>query len=135
MSDGSLALWVKNTRRRAGFATQADLADAMGVRRSAVANWETGRAKMSMAHAERFAVVTRRERAEVLSRFGYPIGGGAPIPTPTPEIPQEWLAMITRAVAAGVADGVAQALDELRREGLLEGPVRGPGGSRSRQSA
>lgn len=117
MADASTALWIKNVRRRAGFATQSDLARALGVERSAVGNWETGRGVPSMAHAERFAVVIKRPRAEVLAKFGYPIGGGDPISPP--ELPGEWLAAIRTEIAAGVAAGVAQVLDELRAEGLL----------------
>lgn len=117
MGDASTALWIKNVRRRAGFASQAALADALGVERSAVGNWESGRGVPSMAHAERFAVVTNRPRAEVLAKFGYPIGGGEPVSPPA--LPAEWLAAISDAVRSGVAQGVAEVLDRLASEGLL----------------
>lgn len=132
--DAALALWIKNVRRRAGFTTQAALADALGVERSAVGNWESGRGKPSMAHAERFAVVTRRKRSEVLARFGYPVGGGEPEPTAVPVLPVEWQRAISEAVATGIREGVAQALDEIRREGH-EGSEQADGGSRPRRSA
>lgn len=117
MADLSNALWIKNVRRRAGFATQEDLADALGIKRSAIGNWESGRGVPSMAHAERFAVVTKRPRAEVLAKFGYPIGGGEPVSAPA--LPPEWLTAIRAEIAAGVADGVAQVVELLREEGLL----------------
>lgn len=69
--------WLRNTRKRAGFARQEDLAIEMGINRSAIANWETDRAKPTMANAERLAVLLGRSRSEVLAKFGYPIGGGA----------------------------------------------------------
>ncbi|HET7128941.1 MAG TPA: helix-turn-helix transcriptional regulator [Gaiellaceae bacterium] len=119
MADASTALWVKNVRRRAGFASQAALADAMGVTRGAIGNWETGRGVPSMAHAERFAAVTRRNRSEVLAKFGYPIGGGEPVSQTAAALPAEWLAAIRAEIAAGVADGMAQLIQQLRDEGLL----------------
>lgn len=133
MADASTALWIKNVRRRAGFATQKALADALGIERSAVGNWETGRGVPSMAHAERFAVVTNRKRAEVLAKFGYPIGGGE-APPAIVSLPEEWQEAIREAVASGirdgVAEGVAQVLAELRAEGRLGGRGAAGGGSR-----
>lgn len=131
--DAGLALWIKNVRRRAGFATQDAFADALGVKRSAVGNWETGRGKPSMAHAERFAVVTRRKRSEVLARFGYPIGGGEPEPDAIAALPEEWRRAISEAVALGIRDGIAQALAELREDNEEGGQAAG--GSRPRRSA
>lgn len=119
MTDASTALWIKNVRRRAGFASQQDLADALGVTRGAVGNWETGLGVPSMAHAERFAVVTNRKRAEVLAKFGYPIGGGEPPAEIPAALPPEWLAAIQSAVSSGVADGIEEVLRRLRAEGLL----------------
>jgi transcriptional regulator with XRE-family HTH domain len=124
--------WLKNARKRAGFASQAALADAMGVSRGAVGNWENGTDRPSMENAERLAVQLRRQRAEVLAMFGYPIGGGDPAIELPPGLPPEWVGAIEKAVAAGVADGIAQALDALRAEELLGGRDR-PGGSSPRR--
>lgn len=117
MADASTALWIKNVRRRAGFASQQALADELGVERSAVGNWESGRGVPSMAHAERFAVVVQRPRAEVLAKFGYPIGGGE-APT-APALPQEWRAAIEAAVRDGIAAGMTEVIERLQAEGLL----------------
>lgn len=135
MSDASNALWIKNVRRRAGFASQQDLADAMGVSRGAVGNWESGVGMPSMAHAERFAVVTNRKRADVLARFGYPIGGGEPLVQAPAELPSEWLAAIQTAIADGVADGVEEVLRRLRAEGLLPAADTAPRRQPRRRSA
>lgn len=135
MADLSTALWIKNVRRRAGFATQAALAEALGVKRGAVGNWETARGVPSMAHAERFAVVTKRARSEVLAKFGYPIGGGDPISELPMGLPPEWLDAMRAEIAAGVADGLATVLEQLRTEGLLPGLGTGGGRPRRRRSA
>lgn len=121
MADLSTALWIKNVRRRAGFSTQAKLADEMGVGRGAVGNWESGRGVPSMAHAERFAVVTKRKRAEVLAKFGYPIGGGDPVQEAPIALPPEWTDAMQSAVAAGIEQGIQSVLDRLAAEGLLRG--------------
>lgn len=126
--------WLRRRRMLAGFRRQQDLAEAMGVGRSAVANWETNRAVPEMAHAEKLAPLLRLPRAEVLARFGYPIGGGEPV-SDLPAIPPEWLAAMRAQVAAGVSDGIAQAVETLRREGLLGGRDRPDGQSRRRRSA
>lgn len=126
--------WLKRRRIAAGFPRQQDLADAMGLVRSAVANWETNRAIPEMGHAEKLATLLRQPRAEVLARFGYPIGGGEPI-SDLPAIPPEWLAAMRAQIAAGVADGIAQALDALRQEGFLGGRDTPGGQSRRRRSA
>lgn len=111
--------WLKNARRRAGFASQDALAKAMGVSRGAVGNWENGTDRPSMENAERLAALLRRQRSEVLAKFGYPIGGGEPLAEMPVALPPEWLTAIRTEVAAGVADGMAQVLEQLRREGLL----------------
>lgn len=118
--------WFKRRRIAAGFRNQDDLAKAVGVGRTAVTNWETDRAVPSMAHAEKLAPLLRLPRAEILARYGYPIGGGEPV-ADLPTLPPEWLAAIRQQIAAGVADGIAQALGELRKEGLLGAPGT-PGG-------
>lgn len=125
--------WLKRRRAKAGYPRQQDLAEAMGVVRTAVTNWEQG-ASPSMAHAEKLAALLRLPRAEVLARYGYPIGGGEPI-ADLPAIPPEWLAAMRVQIAAGVADGIAQALEALRDEGLLGGRDRPGGQSRPRRSA
>lgn len=135
MADATTALWIKNVRRRAGFASQAALADAMGVTRGAIGNWETGASVPSMAHAERFAVVTRRERSEVLAKFGYPIGGGEPATDRASAIPPEWLSAIRAEIAAGVSDGIAEVLRQLRDEGLLPATDTQPRQQQRRRSA
>ncbi len=131
--------WLYNARLRAGFGTQQDLADAMGVSRGAVGNWEAGTDRPSMENAERLAVLLKRPRAEVMAKFGYPIGGGGePAAEPLPELPAAWLAVIRTEIAAGVADGIAQVLADLRTEGLLPGPAgaaRGPSRPRAGVSA
>lgn len=117
--------WLRRARRRAGYDRQEDLARDMGVERSAVSNWETDRTKPSMANAERLAVLLRRPRAEVLARFGYPIGGGDPMADLPVQPPPEWLRVIRDEIAAGVADGLRQVLEQLRSEGLLPAPDTG----------
>lgn len=114
--------WLKRARMRAGFARQQDLADAIGVERSAVANWETDRGKPTMANAERLAQEIKQPRAVVMGKFGYPIGGGEPAADALAALPPEWLTAIRAEIAAGVADGIAQVLEQLRAEGLLPGP-------------
>lgn len=110
--------WLKNARKRAGFGSQAALAKALGVSRGAVGNWESGTDRPSMASAERLATVLGRQRAEVMARFGYPIGGGGPVIEQPATLPPEWAVEIQRAVAKGIADGIEQALTQLRAEGL-----------------
>ena len=127
--------WLKNARRRAGFASQAALATALGTSRGAVGNWENGTDRPSMANAERLAVVLHRQRSEVLAKFGYPIGGGDPISDLPMGLPPEWLAAIRAEIAAGVADGLATVLEQLRAEGLLPEPGRANGPPRRRRSA
>lgn len=113
--------WLQNVRKRSGFATQAGLADALGVSRGAVGNWETDRGVPTMANAERLAVLLKRQRSEVLAKFGYPIGGGDKLTELPVGLPPEWLVAIRNEIAAGVADGMAQVLEQLRAEGLLPG--------------
>lgn len=126
--------WLRRARRREGFRRQEDLAKEVGVGRSAVANWETDRGIPDMANAERLAVVLKRPRAEVLARYGYPIGTGEPV-SDLPTLPPEWLAAIRTQIAAGVADGVARVIEDLRSEGLV-GTPRGSGDEpRRRRSA
>lgn len=127
--------WLKNARKRAGFGSQAALAAAVGVSRGAVGNWENGTDRPSMENAERLALHLRRQRAEVLALFGYPIGGADPTVELPPGLPPEWLAAIERAVAQGVADGIAQAMDSLRDEGLLAPQRARPARRGGRQSA
>lgn len=127
--------WLKNARRRVGFGSQAALSKALGVSRGAVGNWENGTDRPSMENAERLAAVLGRQRSEVLARFGYPIGGGGPVIEQPAAMPPEWSAEVERAVAAGIAEGVAQAIDALRREGWLTEPGRPDGQSRRRRSA
>lgn len=111
--------WLKRARLRVSYARAEDLADDMGVSRSAVANWETERTRPSMANAERLAAVLKRPRSEVLAKWGYPVGGGEPLTVLPTVIPPEWLSSIRAEIAAGVADGLAQVMEQLRREGLL----------------
>lgn len=110
--------WLKRARISAGFPEQRDLAEAMNISRGSVGNWEAG-GRPSMANAERLAVVLRRPRSEVLAKFGYPIGGGDVMADLPIQPPQEWLAAIRAEIAAGVADGMRQVMEQLRAEGLL----------------
>lgn len=84
-----------------------------------------------MESAERLASVLGRQRSEVMARFGYPIGGGGPVIEQPASMPPEWAADIQRAVAAGIALGVAQAIDQLRAEGRL--PALGTPAAQSRR--
>lgn len=127
--------WLKNARRLAGFGSQHALAKAMGVSRGAVGNWENGTDRPSMENAERLATHLRRQRAEVLAMFGYPIGGGEPMTDLPVGLPPEWAQAIQKAVADGVAQGVAQAVRLLREEGLLGKPSTPGGPSHRRRSA
>lgn len=135
MADASTALWIKNVRRRAGFPTQRALAEVMGIGRGSVGNWESARGVPSMAHAERFAVVTNRPRSEVLAKFGYPIGGGDPIASAPTTLPPEWLAAIRVEIASGIVEGVERVLDRLRAEGLLPASDTAAAPPRRRRSA
>lgn len=127
--------WLKRARLRAGYLFARDLAKEMGVTRGAVANWETDRGKPSMANAEKLAGLLRRSRAEVLSRYGYPIGGGDPAAPALAELPPEWLSAIRQEIAAGVADGLSQVVEMLRAEGLLPAADTTAARSRRRRSA
>lgn len=127
--------WLKNARRRAGYSSQAALADALGTSRGAVGNWENGTDRPSMANAERLAVVLHRQRSEVLAKFGYPIGGGDPISELPMGLPPEWLEAMRAEIAAGVADGLAMVLDQLQAEGLLPKADKAPGRPPRRRSA
>lgn len=127
--------WLKNARRRAGFGTQDALARELGVSRGAVGNWENGTDRPSMANAERLAVILRRQRSEVLAKFGYPIGGGEPLAELPIAMPPEWLSAIRAEIAAGVADGMAQVIQMLRAEGLLPEADRPPRRPQQRRSA
>lgn len=113
--------WLKRARRRAGFKRQADLATAVGVSRSAIANWETERGVPDMANAERLAVVLDKPRAEVLARYGHPIGAGETV-TDLPALPVEWLAAIRIEVARGVAEGIAQYQADQKPSSSDDGP-------------
>lgn len=126
--------WLKTARKRAGYGSQAALAKAVGVSRGAIGNWENGTDRPSMENAERLAVVLKRQRSEVLAKFGYPIGGGDPLSEMPVALPPEWLVAIRAEIAAGVADGIAQAVAEIRREGP-GAPGQVGGGSRPRRSA
>lgn len=127
--------WLKNARKRAGFGSQAALATAVGTSRGAVGNWENGTDRPSMANAERLAVVLHRQRSEVLAKFGYPIGGGDPISELPMGLPPEWLDAMRAEIAAGVADGLAVVLEQLRDEGLLPRPGTADGSPHRRRSA
>lgn len=126
--------WLKNARRQAGYGSQAALATALGVSRGAVGNWEAGTDRPSMESAERLAAVLGRQRADVTARFGYPIGGGGPVIEQPATMPPEWAADIERAVARGIAVGIAQAIDQLRAEGLLGAPGTPDAQSRRRRT-
>jgi transcriptional regulator with XRE-family HTH domain len=107
----------------------------MAVSRGAVANWETEKTIPTMANAERLAALLKRPRSEVLSKFGYPVGGGEPLTALPTVIPPEWLSAIRAEIAAGVADGMAQVIEQLQREGLLPAGDMPPPRPRRQQSA
>ena len=127
--------WLVNARKRAGFGSQDALADAMGVSRGAVGNWESGIDRPSMANAERLAVHLKRQRAEVLAIFGYPIGGGDPAIEMPVGLPPEWADAIAKAVAAGVSAGIAQAIDLLRLDAQAGGGGKPASPLRRRRTA
>lgn len=126
--------WLKNARRQAGFGSQAALATAMGVSRGAIGNWENGTDRPSMENAERLAQVLKRQRAEVLARFGYPIGGGGPVIEQPASLPPEWSVEIQQAVSRGISEGIEAVLTRLREEGLLAERGRGSPRPRRRQT-
>lgn len=95
---------IATARRRAGM-TQGDLARAVGVSRSAIAQWETDRAGQLRLHLARLA-------ATLKVSVGY-LMAGEEAPTPTPETSQE-LALLR----------VFRALDEMDRQRLLRYAVR-----------
>jgi transcriptional regulator with XRE-family HTH domain len=76
MTNPRLGARLTQERIKAGYHSQKELADALGVSRGAVGNWEVGE-RPSMAHAEALAWRLGVDRAEMLSRYGYPIGGGS----------------------------------------------------------
>jgi transcriptional regulator with XRE-family HTH domain len=104
VSNPKLGARLKRERIRAGYGSQSELAKAMGVERGAVGNWESGD-RPSMANAEGLALRLGVDRIEMLSRYGYPIGGGV---TDTAELSPAFRAAINAAVAEALAASVPE---------------------------
>ena len=110
MSD-TAATWFRRARLRAGYASQAELARALGLARAAVANWESEsvRGRPSRSVLPRLAHLLGVPPEEIAARFGIELERPlAPPAGPDPDL----LAAIEEAVARGVARGLREALAE-----------------------
>ena len=108
MSD-TVATWFRRARLRAGYASQAQLSQALGLARAAVANWESEsvRGRPSRSVLPRLAHLLGVTPEEIASRFGIELERPlAPPAGPDPDL----LAAIEEAVARGVARGLREAL-------------------------
>jgi len=107
------ATWFRRARLRAGYASQAELARALGLARAAVANWESEsvRGRPSRSILPRLAHLLGVPPEEIAARFGIELERPlAPPARPDPDL----LAAIEEAVARGVARGLREALAERR---------------------
>jgi transcriptional regulator with XRE-family HTH domain len=111
----SAPAWFRRARLRAGYASQAELARALGLARAAVANWESEsvRGRPSRSILPRLAHLLGVSPEELAARFGIDVE--RPLAQPSIAEP-ELLAAIEEAVARGVARGLREALAE-RGEG------------------
>ena len=110
MSD-TAATWFRRARLRAGYASQAELARALGLARAAVANWESEsvRGRPSRSVLPRLAHLLGVAPEEIAARFGIELE--RPLAEPRGLEP-DLVAAIEEAVARGVARGVREALAE-----------------------
>ena len=116
MSD-TAATWFRRARLRAGYASQAELALALGLARAAVANWESEavRGRPSRSVLPRLAHLLGVTADEIAARFGIELERPLALPArPDPDL----LAAIEEAVARGVARGLREALAERRDQGV-----------------
>ena len=107
----SAAAWFRRARLRAGYASQAELAQALGLARAAVANWESEsvRGRPSRSVLPRLAHLLGVPPEEIAARFGIELE--RPLAEPRGLEP-DLVAAIEEAVARGVARGVREALAE-----------------------
>jgi transcriptional regulator with XRE-family HTH domain len=107
----SAAAWFRRARLRAGYASQAELAQALGLARAAVANWESEsvRGRPSRSVLPRLAHLLGVPPEEIAARFGIDVE--RPLAEPRGLEP-DLVAAIEEAVARGVARGVREALAE-----------------------
>jgi transcriptional regulator with XRE-family HTH domain len=111
------ASWFRRARLRAGYASQAELARALGLARAAVANWESEsvRGRPSRSVLPRLAHLLGVSAEEIAARFGIELE--RPLAPPA-NLDPDILAAIEEAVARGVARGLREALAERRDEGV-----------------
>ena len=115
MSD-TAATWFRRARLRAGYASQSQLSQALGLTRAAVANWESEsvRGRPSRSVLPRLAQLLGVPAEEIAARFGIELERPLAAPAgPDPDL----LASIEEAVARGVARGLREALAEQRAMG------------------
>jgi transcriptional regulator with XRE-family HTH domain len=62
--------WLREARQRAGYARQADFARAIGVDKSLLSNYETGKTRPSDDSADRIARALKRDIFEVRRGLG-----------------------------------------------------------------
>lgn len=74
--------WLKAARNRAGLPKQEALATALGVTRSTVANWESGRGGPSPATVPLLASLLGVPQSEVAEVFHIRLTGDLPMPVP-----------------------------------------------------
>ena len=128
MSD-TAATWFRRARLRAGYASQGQLSQALGLARAAVANWESEsvRGRPSRSVLPRLAQLLGVPAEEIAARFGIELE--RPLATPASPDP-DLLASIEEAVARGVARGLREALAEQRAMGGHgEAPAGDEGGA------
>jgi len=122
----SAAAWFRRARLRAGYASQAELARALGLARAAVANWEseTVRGRPSRSILPRLGHLLGVSPEELGARFGIDVARPlAQSPIPEPEL----LAAIEAAVARGVARGLREALAERDKQDSDQGEAEAGG--------
>jgi len=113
----TVATWFRRARLRAGYRSQAELAQALGLARAAVANWESEsvRGRPSRSVLPRLAHLLGVPPEELAARFGIELERPLPPPAgPDPDL----LAAIEEAVARGVARGLREALAERYGEAI-----------------
>jgi len=128
----SAAAWFRRARLRAGYASQAELARALGLARAAVGNWEseTVGGRPSRTILPRLAHLLGVSPDELAGRFGIALDiVVAEVTGPEFSGPgDDLLALIEEAVARGVARGIREALGERGSEGRDGETSAGAGG-------
>jgi len=74
--------WLREQRERRGYATAAAFASALGIDKSLVSNYETGRTAVPDDRAERIAEVLGMDIIEVRRRLGLWVPEGEPRQAP-----------------------------------------------------